>query len=108
MISPFENIDNAFSPFFDDAFSVNTKDGLKTTLVACLFQDMTAEPLTDSAMESTSENIMIVVKEDDWPWVKTNVQRGNSVVHDKTQKKYKVVSVDDDFVAGKIIRARAC
>lgn len=106
MRSPFTNIDKAFAPFYTDFFSVKTKDGKKTTLRTCLFQNMTGEPFSEDAMETDRQDIMLICKEEDWPWVKKNVSRGDLIQSDSSGKKYRVSEVEDDFGVGKMIRAR--
>lgn len=108
MKSPFDDIDKSFLPFFTDAFAVATKSGKKTTLHVSLFIDATDTPIADMAMETERRVVSMVCNEDDWPWVKENLARGDSLTDVKTQRKYSVTSVEDDAVIGKIIHAREC
>ena len=108
MNSPFDDIDKAFLPFFTDAFAVTTKDGKKTTLHVCLFTDMTEQPLSEGAFETERKAVSLVCSEDDWPWVKDNLARGDTVVDTKSLRKYSVTSIDDDPAIGKMIHAREC
>jgi len=80
MKSPFDDIDKAFLPFYSDAFAVTTKDGRKTTLHVCVFTDMTEEPLSEGAFETERAGASLVCREEDWPWVKGNLARGDIVV----------------------------
>lgn len=106
--SPFDNIDIAFLPFFSDSFSVTTKDGKKTTLHVSLFTDYTDEPITDSAFDADRKRVSLVCLERDWPWVKDNLARGDTIVDAKTLRKYSVTEVEDDPAIGKIVHAREC
>lgn len=109
MNSPFEEInDIAFLPFYTDAFSVETKGGKKTTLHVCLFTDMTEQPLSEGAFETERKAVSLVCKEEDWPWVKDNLARGDTIVDAKTLRKYSVTEVEDDPAIGKIVHAREC
>lgn len=107
MKSPFADIDQAFLPFFDSAFAVTTKDGRKTTIRASLFADMTGDPFSEGAMETGRKDIVLVCREEDWPWIKANVSRGDRLVSDGSAAEYRVSQVEDDFTVGKIIRARS-
>lgn len=105
MKCPFDNVDMAFEPFYNDAFAVTTKDGKKTTLSTCVFTCMTGDPLAEDTMETERKDIMLLCREEDWPWVKANVSRGDSLErYDGT--KFKVTLVEDDFTMGKLIHAR--
>lgn len=52
MKSPFENIDGAFCPFFDETITIQSKDGSSGTFEVSCFTDGTADPLTDDMMET--------------------------------------------------------
>lgn len=95
----------AFEPFYNDVFSATTKNGKKTTLHTCMFACMTGDPLVEDAMETERKDIMLLCREEDWPWVKTNLSRGDSLERGDGMK-FKVTSVEDDFTMGKLIHAR--
>ena len=70
MKSPFENIDSAFAPMYDEDIWVQRKDGQQTTLQASVFVDNTAMPLSDGMMDTDCEQINVLVRKCDWPyWV---------------------------------------
>lgn len=108
MNSPFDDIEKSFLPFFTDAFAVSTKDGKRTTIHVSLFIDMTDDTISDEAMETERRIVSLLCSEKDWPWVKANLSRGDTLIDVKTQYKFSVTSVQDDLTIGKIIHAREC
>ncbi len=105
MINPFENVDAAFEPFFTDAYKITTKQGKTATLNTCKFDNATLEPLADGAMESEIHGISLAIRRDDWPWVRDNIARGDTVQNTRG-KKYRVAEIIDDEAMGLLIQAR--
>ena len=102
--SPFDNIDAAFDPMFDEDIWIQRKDGQQTTVQASVFVDNTALPVSDDMMDSDCEVINVLVRKCDWPFVKALV-RGDVLKRDG--KKYTVQEVVSDGAMGLQIKARS-
>ena len=105
MRSPFENIDGAFVPFFGEDITVSTKDGRSGVFPVCVFTDGTADPLTEDMMETDREDINIVFRKCDWPFVKGLV-RGDQIMRERNGKKYAVSQAKMDNALGWVVAAR--
>ena len=102
--SPFEDIDAAFDPMFDEDIWIRRKDGQQTTVQAAVFVDNTALPVSEDMMDSDCELINVLVRKCDWPFVKSLV-RGDTLKRDG--KKYTVQEVVSDGAMGLQIKARS-
>ena len=104
MKSPFDNIDTAFDPMYDEDIWVQRKDGQQTTLQAAVFTDNTALPISDEMMDTDCEQINVLVRKCDWPFIKALV-RGDTLKRDG--RKYTVQEVVTDGAMGLIVKARS-
>lgn len=105
MKSPFERIDCAFEPFFDETITIQTQDGSSGTFICCCFTDGTSDPLTDDMMETDREDMTFVFKKRDWAFVK-NLQRGAMLQRMSNSKKYSVSEAKLDNALGWVVTAR--
>ena len=105
MKSPFEDIDAAFDPMFDESI-VLSHCGETQTIQASVFLDNTADPITGDAMETDREEIYIVCKPQDWGYV-SQLARGDKVERIAFGTKYKVTEAKRDAVLGWCIHARS-
>ena len=104
MKSPFENIDAAFAPMYDEDIWISRKDGQQTTVQASVFLDNTALPISEDMMDSDCEQINVLVRKCDWPFIKALV-RGDVLKRDG--KRYTVQEVVSDGAMGLVIKARS-
>lgn len=104
MKSPFDNIDTAFDPMYDESIWVQRKDGQQTTLQAAVFVDNTALPVSDDMMDTDCEVINVLVRKSLWPFVQ-KLERGDVLKRDG--KKYTVQDVVSDGAMGMQIKARS-
>ena len=105
MKSPFENIDRAFCPFFDESITIKTKDGTTGIFEVSCFVDGTADPLTDDMIDTEREDITFLFRKSDWSFVK-NLQRGASIHRVANGKKYAVSQAKLDNALGWVVTAR--
>ena len=106
MKSPYEHIDKAFAPFFDEQIAVTTNDGSRTTVMhASVFTSGTSDPLTDDMIETEREDVTFVFNKGDWPFVK-GLQRGATIKRMKSNKKYAVSEAKYDDALGWLVTAR--
>lgn len=105
MKSPFENIDGAFAPFYDETITIQSKDGSSGTFEVSCFTDGTADPLTDDMMETDREDITFLFKKCDWAFVK-KLQRGATIQRMANSKKYSVSEAKLDNALGWVVTAR--
>ena len=105
MKSPFEQTDGAFLPFFDETITIESKNGSSGTFKCCVFTDGTADPLTEDMMETDREDINIVFRKCDWPFVKGLV-RGDQIMRERNGKKYAVSQAKMDNALGWVVAAR--
>lgn len=105
MKSPFEKIDGAFCPFFDETITIESKDGSSGTFLCCCFTDGTADPLTDDMMETDREDMTFVFMKGDWAFVK-KLQRGSTIQRMSNSKKYSVSEAKLDNALGWVVTAR--
>lgn len=111
MKSPWENIDKAFEPMFNEPIAVTCKRDNKTieqTIVCSVFSATTGEPLVDEALETDRVDLDFVCKRVDWKFVHT-LRRGDTLKRVGLFKKpeYVVMSVIEDDVMGLVIQARS-
>ena len=101
--SPFAFDDKAFAPMFDEKIIIDS-DEKKAVLPCVVFLCDTGEPLTDAALDTAREDIMLVFRAADWPFVRT-VQRGAEITL-TNGKKYKAYRVAEDALYGVQLYAR--
>ena len=101
--SPWDEIDSAFDPMFSESLAID-HGGKKTTLRAAVFVSGTGDTLTDSTMETEREDITIVVRQDDWPFIQSLV-RGDRITR-PDGRRYNLSSVECDDLLGWCLIAR--
>lgn len=101
--SPWDADAEAFDPMFCDPVTI-THGGKKTTLNAAVFVSGTGDPLLDSSVETERDDITIVVRKTDWPYIQ-NLTRGDSIVR-PNGKRYKLSAVECDEIMGWCLAAR--
>ena len=104
-ISPWDEIDSAFSPMFDEAVSIRTPDGKRTTCRVAIFSDGISEPLTDEAMDTDREDLTFVFCKTDWPFVR-ELSRGAIITRTAFGKEYAVAESKLDNLLGWVVIAR--
>ena len=105
MKSPFEKIDRAFAPFYDETITIESKDGSSGTFLCCCFTDGTSDPLTDDMMETDREDMTFVFMKGDLAFVK-KLQRGATIQRMSNSKKYSVSESKLDNALGWVVTAR--
>lgn len=111
MKNPWENIDKAFQPMFNEPVKVISKRDSKTveqTVVCCVFSSSTGEPLTDDSLETDRVDLDFVFKRQDWKFINT-LKRGDKIQRVGLFKKpeYVVMTVVEDDVMGLVVKARS-
>lgn len=107
MQSPFTDTDNAFEVFYDERVVI-THGGMRTTLDVCIFTDMTGDALDDNAMDTDRQDILVVFKVVDWPYM-SNLVRGDMIERTEANGvKYRIQETKYDAVMGWVVRARSC
>lgn len=111
MKSPWENIDTAFNPMFQEPLAVTCKrnnNTIEQTITCCVFSSTTGDPLVDESLETDRVDLDFVCKRCDWKFVHT-LRRGDTLKRIGLFKKpeYVVESVIEDDVMGLVIRARS-
>lgn len=104
MTSPFDRIDSAFAVLFNEEIILTSNQG-RQTLYVSIFQSITDDTLNEDTIDTYRETIDIVVKPEDWISI-DKIARGSTIYRTINQKKYKVVSVKNDFIMGFVITAR--
>lgn len=109
MKNPWKNNELAFSVMYDEKVVIELKDGSRLPVEAMVCTDNTADPFNEEMIDSDREDIAILVKEDCWEVVLSQVKRGDAVVRPcmPTNGKYAVSSVIMDAAMGLIVRARS-
>lgn len=110
MKNPWKNIGLAFSVMYDEEVVIELEDGTRLPVEAMVCTDNTAEPLSEEMVDSSREDIAILLKEDCWEVVLAKVKRGNLLERPcvpKNGKKYSVSSVILDSAMGLVVRARS-
>lgn len=107
MKNPWTDIEDAFEPMYDEVVVVETKSGNKQTLKVLVTADSTGDPLADDMIGSDRMDITILVRKNDWCFLE-NISEGGLVTRyvNGNEMKYSVSDVVDDFVFGKIMKAR--
>lgn len=104
--SPWKNADNAFELMYDESIVVK-HGGEKATVNVCVFTDNTGEALTDDAIDTTREDIKVVCKLEDWPYM-SKLIRGDTIERTAYNgMKYKVSESVFDALMGWCIIARS-
>lgn len=105
MKSPFRDIHKAFSIFFDERIVCIIKKDTKEKKVSvdcCVMDDITSDGILDDTMDTDQRNFSIVTNQS---CECLSLQRGDKILT-CTNKKYAVMSVVDDKIFGKVIKAR--
>ena len=107
MKSPFTDTDSAFDVFYDESVVI-THGGNRQTIDVNIFTDETGDALTDSAMDTDREDILVVFKPTDWGYM-SKLVRGDTIertAHNGVR--YKVVDSRHDAIMGWVLHARSC
>ena len=105
MNSPWDDIDEAFEPFYTDAIIIDTQSG-KHTLSVVVFNDATSEVINSSMTNTEVQYIQVICKTSDWPYVKL-MQIGDKFHVVSTNSEYSVDDVAHDATLGILINARS-
>lgn len=107
MRSPWEHIEEAFEPMYDEVVVVETKNGSRQSLNVIVSTDSTGDALADGMIGSDRMDITIIVKKNEWRYL-DKITEGDMVVRylNGKEMKYRVSEIVDDFVFGRIINAR--
>ncbi len=106
MENPFDNIENAFEPFFNETVMVGLKgSALPQTVKAFVATDNTADPLSDEMLETECDAISVVIRKSDWQSI-SRIKRGDYIARTNPAKTYNVTGVQEDFALGFVIHAR--
>lgn len=106
MKSPFAETDAAYDVFYDEQVVI-THGGQKQTLEVNIFTDSTGDALTDSAMDTDREDILLVFQKKDWGYL-SRLVRGDTIERTAYNGlKYKVVESRHDAIMGWVLRARS-
>lgn len=108
MRSPWTNTDNAFEPMFNDVIEIVCSNGNRQTLSCVLLTDGTGEVLTNEMIGTDRQDISLNIKKEDW-WFLKNVEIGDIINREVngTKMTYSVSEIVDDFLMGKVIKARS-
>lgn len=101
--SPFDGIDDAFEPFYDETVSI-ISSGRSTTVACCVFYSGTDELILDSSVETDRTGLQLVFKRKDWKFIES-LSVGDIVLL-KCGKKYSIRSVSQDVDLGWKVTAR--
>lgn len=101
--SPFDGIDDAFEPFYDETVSI-ISSGRSTTVACCVFYGGTDELILDSSVETDRTGLQLVFKRKDWKFIES-LSVGD-IVFLKCGKKYSIRSVSQDVDLGWKVTAR--
>ena len=109
MRSPWEHIEEAFEPMYDEKVVIELKDGSRLPIGVIVFTDNTSDPINEEMIDSEMEEISILVSDRYWEDVLSRVKRGDVVIRPCKMKngKYSVSSVTMDASMGLIVRARS-
>lgn len=106
MKSPFKNTDAAYDVFYDETVVI-THGGEKQTLQVNVFTDTTGDTITDAAMDTDREDIMLVFQRKDWAYM-SNLVRGDTIERTAYNGlRYKVVQAKYDSIMGWVLHARS-
>lgn len=105
---PWDGIDDAFSPMFNEHITIHTKDGYDYSILVSVFDDITDDVLLDEhSMNSKCESIQLVFKDCDWNMI-SKVVRGDVLERPEFNgRKYSITEVKHDPNIGNLIRARS-
>ena len=108
--SPWKDSDKAYAPMFTESIVISgtREDGtFKQTIQAAVFIDMTADAISDEAIDTDRENINICCNQKDYAFVQ-KLLRGDTIERPEINGvKYKIKSVKHDDVMGLVIQARS-
>lgn len=108
--SPWENIDNAFVPMYNECVVVKFARGERKynqTLKCCVFIDNTDVSFDDSTIDTKMEQIIVQIRKEDYAFVK-QLRRGDTIERPEMNgKKYKVEEVVKDGLMDWVIKARS-
>lgn len=104
---PWDCIDDAFSPMFNEHITIHVKDGYDYSILVSVFDDITDDVLLEEHnMNSKCESIQLVFKDCDWNMI-SKVARGDVIERPEFNgRKYSVSEVVHDPNIGNLIKAR--
>lgn len=106
MCNPWKEVDEAFQLMFDESIVI-THGGEKATIEVVVFTDNTGDSLVEETMDTTREDIKIVCKRKDWPYM-SRLVRGDTIERTTCNGvKYKVQEAKFDALMGWCIYARS-
>lgn len=110
MTNPWKDTDKAFLPMFTETIAVSgsRKDNksFKTNVEVCIFTDNTSDVISDTALDSDSESVLVSFKRDDWQFV-NSLKRGDVIERvDLFGQKYAVQNVVKDATMGYVVKAK--
>lgn len=105
--NPWTDIEEAFEQMYDEAVVVQTKNGSRQSLNVIVSTDGTGDALADDMIGSDRMDITIIVKKNEWRYL-DKITNGDIVVRylNGKEMKYRVSEIVDDFVFGRIVKAR--
>lgn len=105
--NPWTDIEEAFEPMYDEVVVVETKNGSRQSLNVIVSSDSTGDALADDMIGSDRMDITIIVKKNEWRYI-DKITEGDMVVRylNGKEMKYRVSEIVDDFVFGRIVKAR--
>ena len=105
--NPWTDIEEAFEPMYDEVVVVHTKNGSRQSLNVIVSYDSTGDALADDMIGSDRMDITIIVKKNEWGYL-DKITEGDIVVRylNGKEMKYRVSEIVDDFVFGRIVKAR--
>lgn len=107
MINPWTD-NKAFAPMYDEDISIKGERenlSINTSMKVICFSDMTGDPLSESAISSDREDVVMSIEPLFWKYVE-KIQRGDTIFRPFNNKTYKVQNVIHDYGLGWIIKAR--
>lgn len=106
MRNPWKEQDDAFDMMFDESIVVKHGDN-KATVVVSVFTDNIGDSLSEDTLDTTREDIKIVCKRKDWPYM-SRLLRGDVIERTSYNGvKYKVLEAKFDALMGWCIYARS-
>ena len=105
--NPWTDIEEAFEPMYDEVVVVHTENGNRQSLNVIVSSDSTGDALADDMIGSDRMDITIIVKKNEWSYL-DKITEGDIVVRclNGKEMKYRVSEIVDDFVFGRIVKAR--
>lgn len=101
-------MEKAMKPMFNDVIEIVCSNGNRQTLDCVLLTDGTGEVLTDEMLDTDRQDISLTIKKEDW-WYLKNIKIGDIINREVngTIMTYSISEIVDDFLMGKVIKARS-